>query len=56
MRLATRKWQRTNVREASRPRAAGSPVPGECREARTARPTEDSCGRYPDQSLKERGR
>jgi hypothetical protein len=36
--FATRKWQRTQVREASRSRASDSPVPGEGMDVRTARP------------------
>jgi hypothetical protein len=36
--FATRKWQRTQVREASRSRASDSPVPGEGTDVRTARP------------------
>jgi Circularly permutated YpsA SLOG family len=36
--VATRKWQRTQVREASQSRASDSPVLGEDMDVRTARP------------------
>jgi hypothetical protein len=39
--FATRKWQRTQVREASWSHASDSPSPGEDIDVRTARPYEE---------------
>jgi hypothetical protein len=49
--FATRKWQRTQVREASRSRAADSSVPGEGMDVRTARPVGEQYRQRTQQNL-----